>query len=239
MNRRPSLHTAGIAVGIIAVAIVVVVGLVLIMIRLKAPPDPLTVGIIAVVIALVGLVLAGALTGKSPKDQWTWLSYGNFYIVATGIAAVLIGFIVTLRLREPTDDVQALGYLTALFGAILGLVGTYFGVKQSAHAVAALSGAAGTTTATTITMDPQTARASVGQAHNVNATVTNADGTPASNENVTFAVTGGPDLNTASTVQPDGSSLATFNFTNTGGAGTDTILATALGATGTATVEFS
>ncbi len=200
--------------------------------------NPLTIGIIAVASVLVGLVLAGALTGKSPKNQWTWLDYGNFYIVATGIAAVLIGFIVTFRLRPPEDNVQALGFLTALFGAILGLVGTYFGVKQSADAVAALSGGAGTTTAPTITIDPQTATASVGQRHDVTATVTSVDGAPASNVAVTFAVTDGPDLNIARTVQTGGSGQATFSFTNNGGAGTDTIQATALGGMGTATVEF-
>jgi hypothetical protein len=183
--------------------------------------------------------LAGALTGGSPKDQWTWLSYGNFYIVATGIAAVLVGFIVTFRLKPPEDDVQALGFLTALFGAILGLVGTYFGVKQSSDAVAALSGAAGTTTAPTIEIEPQTAVKSVGQSHTVTATVTSADGTRASDVGVTFAVTGGPEgSNTASIVQTDASGVAPFTLANVGRAGTYTIQAIALGVTVTATVEF-
>jgi hypothetical protein len=224
------------------VAVILLVGLialiVILWIKLKDPLNPLTVGITAVAVVLVGLVLAGILTGGSPKDQWTWLSYGNFYIVATGIAAVLVGFIVTFRLRPPTTDVEALGFLTALFGAILGLVGTYFGVKQSSDAVAALSGGAGTTTAPTITLTPQTAILPAGQPHNVTATVTSADGTPAPNVSVTFVVTSGPDLNTASTVQTDGSGLATFSLPNTGGAGIDAIQATALGGKGTATVEF-
>jgi hypothetical protein len=201
------------------------------------------VGIIAVTILLIGLVWAGVRTGKLPKDQHTWLDYGNFFIVATGIAAVIIGFLVILQFAPPEDDVQGLGFLTALFGAILGLVGTYFAVKQSADAragaenLAALSSGVGTTAAT-ITIDPPTATVNVGQPHEVTATVTSVDGSPASNVDVTFAVTDGPDLNTTSTVKTDQFGQAPFAFTNNGNAGTDTIEATALEGKGTATVEF-
>jgi hypothetical protein len=195
------------------------------------------VGIIVVGSLWGVLVLAGVRIGKSPKDQWTWLDYGNFYIVATGIATVLIGFLVILKLRPPTDGVQALGFLTALFGAILGLVGTFFGVKQSADAVAALSSGAGTA-APTITLNPPAGIAAVNQPHEVTATVTSVDGSPASNVYVTFAVTHGPDSNTTNMVMTDEFGQASFNFNNNGNAGTDTIEATALGGNGTATVVF-
>src|SRR5215213_9565732 len=111
----------------------------------------LVVGIIAVAILLSGLFWAGVRTGTLAQDQRTWLDYGNFFIVASGLAAVLIGYLVIMQFAPPADGAQALGFLTALFGAIVGLVGTYFGVKQSADAregaekLAALSGGVGTT----------------------------------------------------------------------------------------------
>jgi hypothetical protein len=204
----------------------------------------LIVGVIVVVaILLVGLFWVGARTGTLTQDQKTWLDYGNFFIVASGLAAVLIGFLVILQFAPPADGTQALGFLTALFGAIAGLVGTYFGVKQSADAragaekLATLSGGAGTT-APTITIDPPTATLDTNQPHEVTATVTSIDGSPAASVAVTFAITDGPDLNTTSTEMTDGFGRAAFTFTNSGGAGTDTIEVTALEGKGTATATF-
>jgi len=160
-----------------------------------------------------------------------------------GLAAVLVGFVIILQFAPPDDGTQALGLLTALFGAITGLVGTYFGVKQSADAragaekLAALSGGPGTT-APTITIDPPTATLDTNQPHEVTARVTSVDGSPAANVDVTFAVTDGPDANVTGARKTDGFGRATFAFTNNGGAGTDTIEATALEGKGTATVSF-
>jgi hypothetical protein len=87
----------------------------------------LVIGIIVVPILLIGLFWAGARTWTKTKDQQLWLDCGNFFLVATGLAAVIFGFLIILHFLDRfTDTVQALGFLTALFGVITGLVGTYF-----------------------------------------------------------------------------------------------------------------
>ena len=64
-----------------------------------------------------------------------WLEYGSFFVVILGIVAVIIGFLSVLGFLGRFADVnQALGFLTAFFGAIVGLTGTYFGIKTSADA---------------------------------------------------------------------------------------------------------
>lgn len=65
------------------------------------------------------------------------LKYGNFFVVALGIMASLIGFLVAFPLIISgvfSDPTQVLAILSALFGTIVGLVGTYFGVKASSDA---------------------------------------------------------------------------------------------------------
>ena len=65
------------------------------------------------------------------------MKYGNFFVVALGITTALMGFLVAFPLlisgvfKDPT---QVLAMLSALFGAIVGLVGTFFGVKASSDA---------------------------------------------------------------------------------------------------------
>jgi hypothetical protein len=59
--------------------------------------NPLTTGIVAVAILLIGLFFAGTRTGTLAKDQRTWLDSRNLFIVASGLAAVLIGFLVILQ----------------------------------------------------------------------------------------------------------------------------------------------
>jgi len=65
------------------------------------------------------------------------LQYSNFFVVIFGILAALIGFLVAFPLlvsevfRDPT---QVLALLSALFGTIVGLVGTFFGIKTSSDA---------------------------------------------------------------------------------------------------------
>jgi hypothetical protein len=79
------------------------------------------------------LVRTGMGSGTLSRDERTWLDYGNLFVVALGIGAVTVGFLVILLfLDQFADDAQALGFLTAMFGAVVGLVGTYFGVKNSA-----------------------------------------------------------------------------------------------------------
>jgi hypothetical protein len=83
--------------------------------------------------------------------------YGSFSIVGLGITAVFLGFLVMLLFADRFGELaSALGFLTALFGAVTGLVGTYFGIKSSSDAREgaqrlAASPAGGDTTPPTVT----------------------------------------------------------------------------------------
>jgi len=208
------------------------------------------VGAVVFVIAVIALLAYQMIrTGLGPttlrQGERSWLDYGSFYVVALGIAGVIIGFLVILLFADRFSDLtQALGFLTALFGAITGLVGTYFGVKSSGDARA---GAERLTTASglgtrmpTITITPTDVTAKVGAEHTVTARVITAGGSPAADEPVIFTITDGPDTAIPPQVERTATSgQASFKFTNSGGAGTDTIEAAALGAKGTATVTFT
>ena len=83
------------------------------------------------------VILVGALRKPIPENQRSWLDYGNFYIVTWGIVAVIIGFLGVLLFVDRFGDIaQALGFLTAFLGAVVGLVGTFFGIKTSSDATA-------------------------------------------------------------------------------------------------------
>jgi hypothetical protein len=97
--------------------------------------------LIAIGIATVYLVRVIKNTGVGstsvPQGGRSWLEYGSFFVVVFGIVAVIIGFLSILLFLGSFDDVtQAVGFLTAFFGAIVGLVGTFFGIKSSADATA-------------------------------------------------------------------------------------------------------
>src|SRR5215210_4559728 len=96
--------------------------------------------LIAILIANVYIVRRIEKTGvgsSSVPQGKSWMEYGNFFVVIGGIVAVIIGFLSILLLLKQFEDVtQAVGFLTAFFGAIVGLVGTYFGIKSSADATA-------------------------------------------------------------------------------------------------------
>ena len=65
------------------------------------------------------------------------MTYGNFFVVSLGITTALMGFLVAFPLLISgvfEDPTQVLAILSALFGTIVGLVGTYFGVKASSDA---------------------------------------------------------------------------------------------------------
>jgi hypothetical protein len=105
----------------------------------------MTVVILQTVIIVLLLVVLGviywrsrgqtSLQGSAPASGRMWLDYGNFFIVALGLVFAMIGFLVVLYFHGGFQDgTQALGFLTALFGVITGLVGTYFGVKSSGDA---------------------------------------------------------------------------------------------------------
>jgi hypothetical protein len=115
---------------------------------------PLDGGVITIIlIVLVVLLLVGVLgllyvvtkrrsvgstsvaSTSVSQGERSWREYGSLYVVLWGIVAVNIGFFGVLFFLGSFQDVnQALGFLTAFFGAIVGLVGTYFGIKTSADA---------------------------------------------------------------------------------------------------------
>ncbi len=79
------------------------------------------------------LVLLGVFLVRTEEP----LKYGNFFVVALGIMAALIGYLVAFPLIISgvfSDPTQVLAILSALFGTIVGLVGTYFGIKASSDA---------------------------------------------------------------------------------------------------------
>jgi hypothetical protein len=97
---------------------------------------PLTVVALIVVAALFvfGLLI---LLGMFIRSSDNPMAYGSFFVVALGITTVLIGFLVTFPLVISgvfEDPTQSLALMSALFGTVAGLVGTYFGVKSSSDA---------------------------------------------------------------------------------------------------------
>ncbi len=86
---------------------------------------------------------------------------------------------------------------------------------------------------TGIKLDPATATNPAGTSHTVTATLTdiNTD-KPIVGVTVTFTVTSGPNAGKTGTAVTDASGIATFTYTDTGGAGTDTIVATFQDSTG-------
>jgi hypothetical protein len=86
---------------------------------------------------------------------------------------------------------------------------------------------------TGIKLDPATASNPAGTSHTVTATLTDINtGKPMVGVTVTFTVTSGPNAGKTGTAVTDASGVASFTYTDTGGAGTDTIVATFLDAAG-------
>jgi hypothetical protein len=106
------------------------------------------IGLLVAILALVGvgiyIVIKRPNVGAAGKS---WLDYGNFFIVAIGIVAVLVAFLIAMLLTINTqlfkDSTEILAVLTALFGVIGTLVGTYFGVKAGSDAAAQATTLAG------------------------------------------------------------------------------------------------
>jgi hypothetical protein len=83
-----------------------------------------------------------------------------------------------------------------------------------------------------ILLSPTTATNPVGGTHTVTATVRDTNGDPIPNIVVTFKVTAGPNAGQTGTGTTDSGGHATFTYTDTGGAGTDSIVATFKDVTG-------
>jgi hypothetical protein len=189
--------------------------------------------LIAAIVVMIFLVVRTGVGRRTlPQGERSWLDYGNLYVVS------FVVILLSLGLFE--SGVQALGFLTALFGVITGLVGTYFGVKQSADARQGAENLASgaTNTTPTVTITPAEATVNAGDNHTVTVTVTSVDGTPAANVPVTLTITDGPDVNHTDATTANPSGQASFTFQNNGNPGTDTIEAASLGGKGTATVTF-
>ena len=105
-----------------------------------------------IVIGLLGLI--GIFAWKTEQA----LEYGNFFVVVLGILTALVGFLVAFPLLVSgifDDPTQVLAILSALFGTIVGLVGTFFGVKTSADARQGIQDLASSTIAGDTTQRPQ------------------------------------------------------------------------------------
>jgi hypothetical protein len=70
-----------------------------------------------------------------PRPQ-QFVVYGHLIVVCLGIVAVIIAFLITMLFSADLfqKTTQVLAILTALFGVIGTLVGTYFGIKASTDA---------------------------------------------------------------------------------------------------------
>ena len=76
-----------------------------------------------------------------------------------------------------------------------------------------------------IELSPDSGTGLAGGSHSVTATITDSADRPVPNLSVNFLVNSGPDKGTTGTGATDANGKATFTYTNTGGAGTDTIVA--------------
>jgi hypothetical protein len=77
-----------------------------------------------------------------------------------------------------------------------------------------------------ILLSPTSATDPVGGSHTVTATVRDTNGHPIPNTVVTFKVTAGPNAGRTGTATTNSNGQATFTYTDSGGAGTDSIVAT-------------
>lgn len=128
-----------------------------------SPRTVITLIIVSTIMVLSLLALVGLFAWRTKGPEGPLL-YGNFFVVSLGTVTALIGFLAAFPLlisdvfKEPT---QVFALLSALFGTIVGLVGTYFGVKASsdaskqAHQLATSTVASDTTPPVVSTVEPQ------------------------------------------------------------------------------------
>ncbi len=91
---------------------------------------------------------------------------------------------------------------------------------------------AGITVTSSISLSPATATNPVGTSHTVTATVLDSTGSPVAGVTVTFAIDSGPDSGMTGTGVTDATGQTTFTYTNNGTAGTDSISASFIDASG-------
>jgi hypothetical protein len=122
--------------------------------QLSPTQSVLGVSLIAAIATAVVLFIGIAVAGRTLTQGRPWLDYGNFFVVAFGLVVIVIGYLALLMfLNQFASGTQVLGFFTALTGATVGLVGTYFGVKTSSDTVEVLgrNGIAQPLTVTSVT----------------------------------------------------------------------------------------
>jgi hypothetical protein len=86
---------------------------------------------VLIVLGVVVLIVIVARRTERPLDS------ANFFVVIIGILVVLSGYLVAFPLLVTevfTEPTQVLALLSGLFGTVVGLVGTFFGIKTSSDA---------------------------------------------------------------------------------------------------------
>ena len=172
-------------------------------------------------------------------------SDGNFYGTASGGGSLTLG---TVFQVTTNGTVTRLASFNGSNGGkpvaplVLGPDGAFYGTTEVGGGT--LGNGLGTVFRLTIQtnasanitclLSPASATNIVGAAHTVVAMVTS-NGVAQAGVPVTFNVTAGPDLEQNATNNTVANGQATYTYTNNGTPGTDTIRATGLGATGTAT----
>ena len=99
-------------------------------------PTVIAILVSSAVVVVALLALIGYFASKTPANQEGGpLHYGNFFVVSLGIITALIGFMVAFPLVVSgvfEDPTQVIALLSALFGTIVGLVGTYLVSSRAA-----------------------------------------------------------------------------------------------------------
>lgn len=120
------------------------------------------------------------------------------------------------------------------FGVAVDSSGCVYVADYGNHRVLKFGDSCPLTTGTpTITVTPGTATNQVGSSHTVTATVLDNAGAPLVGVTVTFKVTSGPNAGKTGTCVTNSLGQCTFTYSDTGGAGTDNIVATFTDASGT------
>jgi hypothetical protein len=91
--------------------------------------------IIVLAIVIVIIIYGFRALSRTPtltQEGRGLLDYGNLLIVSVGLLLGLVGFLVILMFASAWDRTVALGFLTAFFGLITGLVGTFLALKRVA-----------------------------------------------------------------------------------------------------------
>jgi len=116
-------------------------------------------------------------------------------------------------------------YFQGNFGGLQVLTTSANKTDSAGNPAAVIIGGAAVTLPGAISLSPQAATNPVGTSHTLTATVRDTSGAVLSGVTVTFTVTAGPNVGRTGTAVTNGSGQATFTYTDTGGAGTDTIQA--------------